>query len=357
LIGRFDLDLTMLTLEEIVQVTQVLDRCGGFPLKRLCLPVLLFSMSLIASSQTKKPASAIPDCPVLDSKTSESVTEYVTAKYHIISVSQLSLKDSGQANADCYWKFEYEILSSRQNITLYLTPDRKYLVPAIYDRSSDPLAEERQLREESIRVLAMGHAASEGSRTGSVTIVEFSDFECPYCQKLTTILEKEVLPDDPDIRVVFRNFPLPMHPWAQAAAQIAGCAELQNDKAFWKMHDYIFQNQHDLTTANINPRLMALADSQPELNRDAFRACVDEGLSMGPVSKDVELGKRFDVHATPTFFINGIKVEGIRDSVQLKRLIAQARSGQLIPTTDVPQHIASAQTLPASNGVACPPAN
>jgi protein-disulfide isomerase len=299
---------------------------------------------------------SIPSCSTLSSKDAEKVTEYVATKYHISSVSQLSLKDSVRANSDCYWKFEYEVLSSRQNITLYLTPDRKYLVPAIYDRSTDPLAEERKSREESLRVLTTGHAASKGPKAGSITIVEFSDFECPYCQRLTAILEKEVLPSAPDVRVVFRNFPLPMHPWAQTAAQIADCAELQNDAAFWKMHDYIFQNQHDLTTANINAKLLAVADAQSELNRDAFHACVDEGLSMGPVSKDVELGKRFDVQATPTIFINGSKVEGIRDSAQLKQLIAQARSGQSIPTVEETQRVASVRTVPTSNGVACAPA-
>jgi protein-disulfide isomerase len=217
------------------------------------------------------------------------------------------------------------------------------------------LAEERRARDESLKVLTTGRVASKGPRTSPVTLVEFSDFQCPYCSRLTAMLETEVLPDNPDVRVVFRNFPLPMHPWAQSAAQIAACAEQQSDAAFWKLHDYIFSNQHDLTAANINDKLLAVADSQSGLNHDAFHECIDQALTMGPISKDVELGKRFDVHATPTVFINGTKIEGVRDAAQLKQLIAQARSGQLEPATPEIVRVASAKTVPAA-AVACDPA-
>lgn len=317
----------------------------------------LFFLAVIIPLLCVPRAKAASSCAIIDKTIGGSVAEYVAAKYHIMSVSQLSLIDSSQANLDCYWKFEFEVLSSRQKITLYLTPDHKYLVPAIYDRNADPLIVEKQAREEALRVLTAGHAASEGPKTSSVTIVEFSDFQCPYCQRLTAMLEKEVLPNDPDVQVFFRNFPLPMHPWAQIAAEVAECAELQSDAAFWKMHDYIFQNQHDLTVTNLNEKLLAVADAEPGLNRDTFRACVDQRLTMGPVSKDIELGKRFDVHATPTIFINGSKVEGIHDIAQLKQLIAQARSGQMIPEEET-QRVASMQ--PATTlvkGTACAPAN
>lgn len=321
----------------------------------------ILSLACIALAYGSHAFAATPaPCSTLDSATTAKVAEYVAAKYHMPSITQLSLKSASQANADCYWKFQYEVLSSRRVITLYLTPDRKYLVPAIYDRNSDPLAEERVAREESLRALTAGHAASEGPKNSPVTLVEFSDFQCPYCSRLTTMLEKDVLPDNPDVRVVFRNFPLAMHPWAQPAAQIAACAQMQNDAAFWKLHDYIFSNQKEITAANVTDKLLAVADAQPGLKHDAFHECVDQSLTMGPVAKDVELGKRFDVHATPTVFINGVKIEGVRDSAQLKQLIAQARLGQLeAPAQEATQRaaVACAPGTAAPSAVRTVPAN
>jgi protein-disulfide isomerase len=319
----------------------------------LAASISLLSTAAIAHA-TEPKACAAPDVATMS-----SVAEYVAAKDHAGSVHDLSLKNSSQANDDCFWKLEYEALSAHKSITLYLTPDHKYLVPAIYDRSMDPLAEERKVREESLRTLTAGHAASEGPKSATVTIVEFSDFQCPYCQRLTTMLEKEVLPAEPEVRVVFRNFPLSMHPWAQAAAQVAACAQMQNDASFWKMHDYIFNNQKELSIGNLQEKLVAVADADPALNHDAFHDCVNEALTMGPVSKDVELGKRFGVEATPTIFVNGTKIQGVRDAAQLKDLIEQAKAGKLVPTAlEAPatQRASTATTRTAPN-TACGTAN
>jgi protein-disulfide isomerase len=303
--------------------------------------------------------AAVPKpCVAPDAATMSSIAEYVAKKGHVASVHDLSLKNSSQANDDCFWKLEYEALSTRTPVTFYLTPDRKYLVPAVYDRSVDPLAEERKDREESLRALTSGHAASEGPKSATVTLVEFSDFQCPFCQRLTTMLEKEVLPAEPDVRVVFRNFPLPMHPWAQVAAQVAACAQMQNDASFWKMHDYIFNNQKDLSVGNLQEKLLAVADADAGLNRDAFHDCVNEALTMGPVNKDVELGKRFGVQATPTIFVNGTKIQGVRDAAELKGLIEQAKAGKLAPSAietsaAAVQRAATPTTRIAPNTAAC----
>jgi protein-disulfide isomerase len=300
-------------------------------------------------------------CVAPDSGTMSSILEYVVARNHLASEHELSLAGSNQANDDCYWKLEYEDLSSQKTFTLYLTPDHRYLVPAIYDRSVDPLAEERKESTESQRLLIAGRAASKGPKSATVTLVEFSDFQCPYCQRLTTMLETQVLPDEPDVRVVFRNFPLPMHPWAQQAAQIAACAQMQNDAAFWKLHDYIFTNQKDLSASNIEEKLAAVADADAGLNHDAFHDCLNEALTMGPVSKDVALGNRLGVHATPTLFINGTKIEGVRDAAQLKALIAQARSGEPVhgsTAVEGTKRTLTPMARPSStNGSECGPAN
>jgi len=117
-----------------------------------------------------------------------------------------------------------------------------------------------------------------------------------------------------------------MHPWARPAAQLIACAGLQSDEAFWTLQDYTFASQHDLTADNIEQKLTTLADAQPNLDHKQFHDCIDRGLTVGLVQKDEELGKRLGVRATPTVYINGTRIEGIRDAAQLKALIAQART-------------------------------
>lgn len=315
----------------------------------------LFSAALLDSAhgQGKTPAKCEAPSPSVTS----SVTEYVFEKNHVSTASQLILVSNGQANDDCYWQYKYQIAPAQSQIVLYLAPDHRYLAPTLFDRTADPLAEEKSQRETIVRSLTSSIAASRGRKDATVTLVEFSDFECPYCQRLTAMLEKEIIPNDPDLKVVFRNFPLPMHPWAEQAAEIATCAEMQSDTVFWKLHDYLFSNQRDITPTNVSEKLFAVADAEPGIKHDVFHACVDEALTMGPVSKDVEIGKRFGVRATPTIFLNGSKVEGVRDAAQLKELIESARAGKLPATMpEVPQsgsRTAAANRPAPANSDAC----
>jgi protein-disulfide isomerase len=236
---------------------------------------------------------------------------------------------------------------------LYLAPDRRYISTAIYDRLSDPLTEEKLQQEQVAKLLIGTNSPSRGSKTPTVTIVEFSDFQCPYCQRIADVLEKEVLPSDPEVRMVFRNFPLPIHPFARHAAEVAACAGMQNTEAFWTLHDYIFSHQRELTADNVGNKLMEIAGEQSGIDHKLFQQCVENGWTVGPVAKDEELGHRLSVHATPTLFINGSRIEGVRDAVQLKQLIAAAKAGQLSLTQIESQPIANNNARSVTTGKGC----
>ncbi len=297
-------------------------------------------------------SGAVNRCQAPGVTVTAGVTEYVLKKYHLASAEQLVPVESVKANDDCYWKFRFQVASSHREIVLYLAPDRRYLTTTLYDRTSDPLLEEKQQRNEAIKALSVGRSPSRGPKDAPVTVTEFSDFECPYCQRLTNILEKEVLPSEPGMRIVFKNFPLAMHPWARQAAQLTACAGMQSDEAFWVLHDYVFSNQKEITPSNVEERIGSFADQQPSLDHKAFHDCVDQGLTVGPVMKDEELGRKEGVHATPTVFINGTRIEGIRDAAQLKELISAAKRGELQPT---PAAQAVDNSAPRPQGGACTP--
>lgn len=143
---------------------------------------------------------------------------------------------------------------------------------------------------------------SLGNPNAPVTIVEFSDFQCPYCGRffantLGPLKEKYVKTGK--VRFVYRDFPLAsIHTEATGAAEAAACANDQGK--FWEYHDTIFQNQPTLSAANYKQWAKDLG-----LNAAAFNQCVDSRKYADEVQKDFNDGRKAGVSGTPTFFING----------------------------------------------------
>jgi protein-disulfide isomerase len=156
-----------------------------------------------------------------------------------------------------------------------------------------------QIRLEPPRVaVRVDDAPVKGLSTAAVTIVEFSDFQCPYCSRAAQVLKQIQERYQDQVRIVFRHFPLPMHEQAPKAAEAASCAQEQGH--FWPMHDRIFENQKSLQPTD----LKRLA-SEIGLNREAFDHCQDSGKYADQWKRDVEEGESYGVSGTPTLFING----------------------------------------------------
>jgi protein-disulfide isomerase len=250
------------------------------------------------------------------------LSTYVMKRSHFSPTSQLTLIESAPANDACFWKLHYRDSASKTDITVYLTPDGKYLAPNLYDLSVDPLAEEHAAAEKRMKAFEVGGPPSLGAANAPITIVEFSDFECPYCKRMTDSLESLTADERKNIRIVFRNYPLPMHPWAKDAAEIAGCAALQSDAAFWKLNDYLFQNQATFTVANIRANATDFAMANAGVDKAQFQTCLDKKLAVGGIAQDTDMGNANGVHATPTLFINGVKYDGAKDAAALRAIFA-----------------------------------
>jgi len=152
-------------------------------------------------------------------------------------------------------------------------------------------------------VVTEGHP-SRGPEDAPVTIVEFGDFQCPFCGSLHPILERvrEIYPDT--VRIVFRNFPLRnIHPLAQQAAEAAMCARDQG--RFWNYHDTLFENQRALEVDDLKGYAAAL-----DLDTATFNLCLDSGRKYDFVQHDLDEGRESGVSGTPTLFINGRFMSG-----------------------------------------------
>jgi protein-disulfide isomerase len=143
-----------------------------------------------------------------------------------------------------------------------------------------------------------------GNSNATLELVEYGDYECPYCGRAYPIVKDIKKKLDGDIKFVFRNFPLSkIHPHAFMAAVATEAANLQGK--FWEMHDMVFENQKSLNEGNIIHFASLLG-----LDADRFKEDIQNKLLFEKVEKDFESGLRSGVNRTPTFFINGEKFEG-----------------------------------------------
>jgi protein-disulfide isomerase len=167
---------------------------------------------------------------------------------------------------------------------------------------------------------------AQGPEDAPVTIVEFSDFECPYCARLLPTLQQVEEAYGEKVRLVYRQFPLNrIHPNAQKAAEAALCAYEQGQ--FWEMHDLMFQEQKKLQVAELKEKAVRLG-----LDTEAFNQCLDSGRVVQQVEVDLEAGVTAGVSGTPAMFINGRFLNGAVPYENLASIIDEelARHGESV---------------------------
>ncbi len=196
------------------------------------------------------------------------------------------------------------ISGNKETVKFYVSKDGKFLFRGeLSDMTKDPLAENRAQMQ-------LNDAPSLGDPKAAVTLVEYSDFECPVCRNLHDVL-RGMLPNYAGkVRLVFKDFPLEqLHPWARTAAIAGRCAYQQNPKAFWKMYDFIYDNQEIISAANAWTKMMDFA-GQSGLDNDTFKSCMAGPEAAAAVNASRANGQQLDVNSTPTVFVNGRRMVG-----------------------------------------------
>ncbi|MFY9676289.1 MAG: thioredoxin domain-containing protein [Terriglobales bacterium] len=175
--------------------------------------------------------------------------------------------------------------------------------------------------EEAREKLAKGqlNGPAKGPVNAPVTIVEFSDMQCPHCQKAAPEIDS-LLAQEPDVRFIFQNFPLPMHNWAEKGAAYVDCVGRASNEAVWKFIDKAFEDQNNITQANADEKLKAIATAAG-VNGDEMAACAAKPETQSRVEASVALGKSVGVTGTPTLFINGRSVGATAPLETLKKIV------------------------------------
>lgn len=163
---------------------------------------------------------------------------------------------------------------------------------------------------------------AKGPTNAKVTIIEYSDFQCPFCTRGYETIEKQVLPEYGDkVRFVYKHFPLGFHPWATPAAVAVECvADQKQEDAYWKLYSYYFENQKEINPQNLKDKTKeALAGTKVDMAK--FEQCYDKQETLARVQADMAEGQSVGINGTPGFIINGRLISGAQPFQNFKSVI------------------------------------
>ncbi len=282
----------------------------------LCIVCCLAAFPLSAVAQTAQPKDVPPATNPADSTaakpgTVESrVEQYLRNLYAWGPAYKIKVGPSKPSPIADLVEIPVTVSMGEQSDTavVYASKTGNFLIRGeLTDMSVDPFAATRSK-------LHTSGSPSLGPENAKITLVEFADFECPSCRQLDLIL-RDLLPKHPEVRLVFKDYPLTeIHPWAMTAAIAAHCAFEQSPAAFWKMHDAIYDAQDVISPSNVWDKMQDLA-TQQGLNTEAYRACVINPETTTQINASINEGHEVSITATPTTFVNARRVVGADKSM------------------------------------------
>jgi protein-disulfide isomerase len=294
---------------------------------RLRIAVLCFftSLTLAAQAPSSAPAGSSADAW----KTSETLGDVdlsgltpvqKKAVLKILREEDCSCQ-CGMKAAECIMK-DTNCSYSRTiaKIAIQGVKDGKSLIEISKLMDASPKAHRPKLLEAPVAIAVDG-APVRGPADARITLIEFSDFECPFCSAAVKQVDIVMAAYPKDVKLIYKQFPLSMHPHAELAAEASLAAREQGK--FWEMYDVLFKNFRNLSRNNV----LAMA-KDVGLDMDKFKADLDSGKFKAVVSKDLADGEAAGVYGTPAFYINGKQYNGEVTLGALKPILAAELKGE-----------------------------
>jgi protein-disulfide isomerase len=235
----------------------------------------------------------------------------------------------------------------KQDLTFMVSKDHSSMMRMTkFDLSKDPFAE-------TMSKIDVSGRPTRGIKASKVVVVNFDDFECPFCSRMHLTLFPDILKEYGDrVTFVYKDYPLAeIHPWATHAAVDANCLASQNSDAYWDFADYIHANQHEVSNEKTPgarlealDKLTMLQGQKHNLDVVKLQSCI-KAQDESAVKASMKEAERVGVEATPTLFINGEKIDGAVPVSELRAVLDRALKDANLP---VPSHVAAAAAAPAS---------
>jgi protein-disulfide isomerase len=272
-----------------------------------------FLFALSAWAQTSPPAVAKPSAgnPKFDKAAFEASLRYYEALAPDIAVKVGDPKPAKSLPGFFEIPLHLSYGQDFKDEIFYLSSDGQTVIPAesgpvpAFRLGSNPF----QL---NLDQLVLTDQPSFGPADAPVTIVEFGDLECPSCKAEAPVLRNLLPMFYPDkVRVVFKDFPLEsVHPWARAASDAARCVYRQNSPAFWKVYDWFYENQEQISAETLTPKVLDWAGKNG-IDAVQLGRCIETKASDADVARNLAEARALNLKGTPTLFINGRKSSGV----------------------------------------------
>lgn len=190
-----------------------------------------------------------------------------------------------------------------RSVPVVISDDGKQIVFAeLVDTTVDPL-------KETMSKISLDGLPVKGDEKAKVTIVEYSDFQCPFCKRAMEFLPKILEEYGGNVKIVYKQLPLPMHKWAMGGAIASVCAQQQGNEKFWEYHDLLFEKSGEITVENSKDEFDKIA-KDIGLNIDEFNKCIGSPEVAQRVQNEMNEARSIGVSSTPTFVVNGMVVPG-----------------------------------------------
>ena len=271
--------------------------------------VALLGLAFFLAAQTAKKSA-------LDKATMEA---YVRHLYVMDSRVKVEVSDPKPSDLPGFFQETVHASSGNQaqDFQFYVSKDgSKILQGNVFDVASNPF-------KNDLDKLKTEGAPNFGTPGAPVVLVEFSDFECPYCKQEAEMLRANLPTTFPkEVHFYFKEFPLEsIHPWAKEGAIAGRCVFHQSNERFWEFHDWIFSNQKDISGENLKEKVIEWAKGKSGIDAGQLGSCIDGKATEAEVNKSITEGKALGIDQTPTLFVNGRRIGGSFDWPSLKSII------------------------------------
>jgi protein-disulfide isomerase len=237
-------------------------------------------------------------------------------------------------------KAEYDFLLSKDGKTL--------LRMTKLDLTKDPYAE-------NVKKISVGDRPIRGKKDAKVVVVNYDDFQCPFCSRMHQTLFPEILKEYGDrVEFVYKDYPLAeIHPWAMHAAVDANCLAAQNGDAYWELADYLHANQREVSAAGQTrdlqfaalDRMTTLQGQKHEVDQTKLQSCI-KAQNDDAIKASLREGDTLGVNATPTIFVNGQEIDGVVSAAEFRTVLDAAlqQAGVPVPARPAPAAPGGSQT-------------
>jgi Protein-disulfide isomerase len=275
----------------------------------LFLVVFAFQVTACAQDEAVKP-----------SMTNDQIAVYIRKALNVPANISITVKENPESKTvPGSFPIMIQFRSDRvnQDQEAWVTKGNFLVIGRTFDMSIDPY-------KKNLEKITLSNAPVTGAADAKVTIVEYSDFQCPYCSAAYVTVKDLLKVYEGKVKVVYKHLPLTnIHDWAQDAAAASVCVYQQNPQAFWSYSDYFFTNQKSITKETFGAKLQQFS-TDSKLDYASLQKCIADPATAKKISADTAEASGLGLNSTPSFVVNGRTVVGALPEDQFKQVIDEA---------------------------------